>query len=326
MVDVGNKNETERVALARGRIFVGEEAFLMIKSGTLPKGDVLSLAEAAGICAAKQTSSLLPLCHPISLSAVSLWFEFDEERYEIIAFCEAKIRARTGVEMEALCGVNGALLCVYDLVKPVNPALVVREALLLRKEGGKSGIWTHPEDSGAADKPHTTKEVRDHLLEGVSVAGLVASDSISRGDANDTSGEQMLEHSKRLGAKVADALVIVPDEISAIRRVIAALVERSDVDVVLVSGGTGPGPRDVTPEALDSCGVKMIPGIGEVLRAEGRKKTPFAILSRGGGGVLNGKLVIALPGSPKAVHEGLDVVAPLVKHIVSMARGGGHNG
>ena len=144
MIDVGPKTATHRKAVAQGSIKLSQEAFAAIVNRANPKGDVLSLAEIAGIMAAKKTSDLIPLCHPLPLEKVQLRFESNQDSASITVFCEVSTTSKTGVEMEALSGVNGALLTIYDLSKAVNPVLIISEIRLNTKEGGKSGPWRHP--------------------------------------------------------------------------------------------------------------------------------------------------------------------------------------
>jgi cyclic pyranopterin monophosphate synthase len=144
MVDVGGKELTRRRALAGGRIVLGGAAFALVRDRRLPKGDALVLAEVAGVLAAKKTAELIPLCHPLGLDQVALAFTLDEEAAAVDAFCEVATSGRTGVEMEALAGVTLALLTIWDLAKPIEAALALDQVRLLRKEGGKSGSWTHP--------------------------------------------------------------------------------------------------------------------------------------------------------------------------------------
>ena len=144
MADVAAKPVTCRLALASGKINVGEKAFALLKDKALPKGDALALAEFAGIQAAKQTPSLIPLCHPISLNRVSIHTHLIESEFAVEVFAMAEIDAKTGVEMEALCGLNIALLTIWDLTKPINAALEITDVKLLYKSGGKRGDWVHP--------------------------------------------------------------------------------------------------------------------------------------------------------------------------------------
>ncbi len=150
MADVAGKAVTRRLAMATGRIVLGAEAMQRLLDGTLPKGDPLAMAEIAGIQAAKRTPELIPLCHPISLNRVAVRFRAVPEEQAVVAWCLAEIAERTGVEMEALCGLNAALLTIWDLVKPVEPALGISDVKLLYKSGGKRGVWVHPDGMDAA--------------------------------------------------------------------------------------------------------------------------------------------------------------------------------
>ncbi len=149
MADVAAKPVTYRLALASGTITVGEEAFALLRDKALPKGDALALAEFAGIQAAKQTPSLIPLCHPISLNRVSIHTKLREDKFAVDVYAIAEIDAKTGVEMEALCGLNIALLTIWDLTKPINAALEITNIKLEYKSGGKRGDWVHPDGISA---------------------------------------------------------------------------------------------------------------------------------------------------------------------------------
>ena len=133
MVDVGAKAETKREALASGVIRMSE--------GSMKKGDVLGVARIAGIMGAKKTAELIPLCHLLNLTKVEIDFEYLEEEHGIRAICHTACTGRTGVEMEALTGVNTALLTIYDMCKAVDRGMEIREIHLLEKSGGKSGKW-----------------------------------------------------------------------------------------------------------------------------------------------------------------------------------------
>jgi molybdenum cofactor biosynthesis protein MoaC len=145
MADISAKSASHRVAVAGGKIIIGKEAFQLLVDGKLPKGDPLAMAEIAGIQAAKQAPSLLPLCHPISLNRVFIHSVLRPEEKAVELFCVAEIAEKTGVEMEALTGLSVALLTIWDLVKPVNPALEITDNRLIYKSGGKRGTWVHPD-------------------------------------------------------------------------------------------------------------------------------------------------------------------------------------
>ena len=144
MVDVSGKEETERVAVARGSIFMSRECFVKVRDGGMKKGDVLGVARGAGIMGAKKTSELIPLCHILNLTKLAVDFELHEENNEVRAFCTAKTTGRTGVEMEALTGVSTALLTVYDMCKAVDKTMEIGKIRLCTKKGGKSGDFVHP--------------------------------------------------------------------------------------------------------------------------------------------------------------------------------------
>ena len=145
MVDVGGKSETHRVAVAAGRIRMQPATFEMIRSGSAKKGDVLGIARIAAIQAAKRTSELIPLCHLLQLTKCTVDFELLAENgsYAVQAQCLVKTTGKTGVEMEALIGVQIALLTIYDMCKAVDKAMVITDVHLLSKAGGKSGdfVW-----------------------------------------------------------------------------------------------------------------------------------------------------------------------------------------
>jgi cyclic pyranopterin phosphate synthase len=141
MVDVTDKAETQRVAVAQGGIRMSEAAFAAIQQGTAEKGDVLGVARVAGIMAAKRTAELIPLCHPLMLTSVKVDFELHPETLTVDAVCTAKLSGKTGVEMEALTGVSVALLTIYDMCKALDKGMVMTDIRLLEKSGGKSGSY-----------------------------------------------------------------------------------------------------------------------------------------------------------------------------------------
>lgn len=141
MVDVGDKPITQRRALASGRIFVNEVVYKAIAEGTAQKGDVLGVARLAGIMAAKRTSDMIPLCHPLFLSKCALDFEMQPEEKAVKAVATVKTSGQTGVEMEALHAVSVALLTIYDMCKAMDRRMEIKDIHLERKEGGKSGTF-----------------------------------------------------------------------------------------------------------------------------------------------------------------------------------------
>ena len=139
MVDVSDKEVTHREAVAEGTIAVSREVMDAIKGRKVRKGDVLTVAQVAGIMGTKRTSELIPMCHPLALTNAAVTFEVDSEACEIKAICRAVTDGKTGVEMEALTGVTTALLTIYDMCKAIDKRMVVRDVHLVEKSGGKSG-------------------------------------------------------------------------------------------------------------------------------------------------------------------------------------------
>lgn len=322
MIDVGEKPVSLRRAIARGSIQLSQQAFQAIVDRKNPKGNVLALAEVAGITTAKRTSDLLPLCHPLSLNQILIRFEMDSKKSQVLTECEVLTHAKTGVEMEALCGVQGALLCIYDLSKAIHcepeEAPVLLDTRLILKEGGRSGTYRINQTRSPDLAPSPP-------LEGKRALVLTLSDTASQGLSQDLSGPILLERLKTLGADIR-SLGILPDEQDQIRNKLMSEIEggRPTPDLILTTGGTGLSPRDCTPDAIQSLGGKEVKGLGELLRSSGAAHTSLSWLSRSSAWILHGVLVIALPGSPKAVTEGMQALEPLLPHALATLQGARH--
>ena len=141
MVDVGAKDHTHRIAITSGYIRMEPDTLRLIRQGGHKKGDVLGIARVAGIMAAKKTPDLIPLCHPLALTRIAIDFELDENSSRILCRAQVETRGQTGVEMEALCATQVALLTIYDMCKAVDRGMVIGEVRLEEKAGGKSGHW-----------------------------------------------------------------------------------------------------------------------------------------------------------------------------------------
>ncbi len=141
MVDVGGKRVTRRSAVARGVVAMGRPAFEALAGGRLAKGDALAVARLAGIQAAKRTSEIVPLCHPLALESVEVDVALDASRREAVVTATARITGKTGVEMEALTAVSAACLALYDMIKALDRGAAIREIVLREKSGGRSGVY-----------------------------------------------------------------------------------------------------------------------------------------------------------------------------------------
>lgn len=142
MVDVSDKDVTKREATAEGFLYVNDDVITQISEAKIAKGDVFAVARVAGIQGAKRCSDLIPLCHPLALSKVDVNFEIEPAQSRIRATCFCKLSGKTGVEMEALTGVNVALLTLFDMCKAIDPAMRLDGIKVLEKKGGKTGYWT----------------------------------------------------------------------------------------------------------------------------------------------------------------------------------------
>lgn len=324
MADVGAKTVTARRAAALGHIDVGETAAARIRAGTMPKGDPLPLAETAGLMGAKRTSELIPLCHPLPLDHVALDCRLaaDDNRVEVT--CVVAVEAKTGVEMEALAGVQAALLTVYDLCKPVDPALTIEGSRLLFKEGGKSGYWEHP----AGVPEHLRERLRPAApelpLTGLTAAVVTVSDRAAEGTYEDRSGPALAEALAAAGCGIV-AREVVADDAPALQALLERCIDEHRPDLVLTTGGTGLSPRDITPEAVASLSSRTVPGLAELLRQAGARHTPMSWLSRSLAGVVGDSLVITLPGSTRGVRQSLAALLPVLPHACRIVGRGTHN-
>ena len=256
----------------------------------------------AGIQAAKGTSQLIPHCHPLPIEYVGIDFTVDEEWVDIRA--EVKAIHRTGVEMEALTAASVAALTLYDMLKFLGRSMTIENVALVRKTGGKSQLKA---PAGIS------------LRAGV----LVLSDTVAGGGREDGAGTLIRERLAGLGLTI-EQYMILPDEIDLTIRTLRDWCDVQHLDLIVSTGGTGLGPRDTTPEAVDSLIERRLPGVEEAMRAHGQERTPYAMLSRGRAGQRGRTVLVALPGSPRAVAECLDALLPALLHAVPMMQGEGH--
>jgi cyclic pyranopterin phosphate synthase len=278
------------------------ETIQRVRAGTVPKGDVLATARAAGILAAKRTPDLIPLCHPIPITHAGVDFELRADAIVVTAFASAVWP--TGVEMEALTAASIAALTLYDMLKPLDSDLTIDQVRLLEKQGGKSDFEETP-----------ARPIR--------AAVLVASDRAAAGRVEDRSGQMIAEELARFPVDVASRTV-VPDDQEVIERTLRRLSDEEKCDLVLTTGGTGLGPRDVTVEATRAVIEREAPGIAEAARGFGQERDPRSMLSRATAGVRGKTLIVNLPGSPKGVRESLAPLLPGLLHAVRMLAGEGH--
>jgi len=302
MVNITKKNNTLRKAIATAVVRVSKhETIDAIQQGKVPKGDVFEFSRAAGLLAVKKTSDVIPDCHPLPVEFAAI--RHSVEDLTIIIEVEVHTIYKTGVEVEAMHGAAIVALTIYDMLKPIDDAIEISTVKLLRKEGGKS-------------------DVINELDEELTCAVIVCSDSISKGEGNDTAGVAIVERMKRLGIDSA-TYEIIPDDVDVIRSK-AEELSAKDIDLLIFTGGTGLSPRDVTPEAISPLIETPIPGIMEAVRHYGQERMPYAMLSRGVAGFIKNSLVITLPGSVRAVNEAMDALFPHLLHVFKVRAGFRH--
>ncbi len=302
MIDVSPKFNSLRYAKAEGYLYGNPDALARVADRTVPKGDVLEVARAAGILAAKRCSDMIVFCHPIPLDWVEVNFEVEPEHIRVIA--EVRSVWKTGVEVEAITAVTGALLNAYDMLKPLDTELSFGGIRVMKKRGGKS-------------------DFADTFSKPVQAAVLVLSDSTNAGTRKDKSGLIIKEFLKDQPVEIS-IYEVLPDDRKLIAERLIALADKEKMQLVFTTGGTGLGPRDVTPEATLDVLERTVPGIVEAIRKHGRDRTPFAMLSRGEAGVRGDCVIINLPGSSKGAQESLQALFPGLLHIFPMMRGKGH--
>jgi molybdenum cofactor biosynthesis protein MoaC len=290
------------MATARAVLRVAPSTIGLLRSGQLPKGDPLPVARIAAIQAAKKTSDLIPFCHPVDIEHADCRFDVQADTVEITATVTAV--HKTGVEMEALTAASVAALTIYDMVKMVDDAAEILTVRLLEKKGGKS-------------------DHRKPLSRPVRAGVLIVSDSVVAGTRIDESG-------KRLGARLAEqgvdvvAVEAIADERATIESTLKNWADENRFDIICTTGGTGLGPRDVTPEATLAVLDREVPGVAEAIRQYGQNRMPTAMLSRAVAGLRGNTLIVNLPGSVSGVNDGLDALLPGILHAFAMIDGGGH--
>jgi len=299
MVDVTDKVVTVRIAKAEGKISMLPETILAIQNDALPKGNVLTTAKISGIQSAKKTAEMIPMCHQLNLSFADIEFEMEEDG--ILIKSSVKTKEATGVEMEALSAVSGAALTIYDMCKSVDKSMVIGEIKLVKKVGGKS----------------------DHTVEYRPNVGVITlSDSISSGQGEDKSGPILINGFSDAGCLVNHHETF-PDGSKKLVSTIQDWV-KDGVELIITTGGTGLGPRDLTIETMEKVFTSKLPGVEQALHAYGRGKVKTAMLSRLTAGVVNGVIVICLPGSTGAAKDALQVLIPTIFHSFHMMKGEKH--
>ena len=295
MVDISDKVLSARVAIAEGKIFMDKKTIKSIEDKSLPKGDVLTVAKISGIQAAKKTYESIPMCHQINLSFIDVSFIIEKDCIKISAI--AKTNEATGVEMEALSAVSNAALTIYDMCKSADKNMSISNISLIKKTGGKTSHNTNYRPK---------------------VGVITLSDSVFSGENQDLSG-LILSNGFRDSGCIVEDTIILPD---GSEELIPTIKEWSfkNVELILTTGGTGLGSRDLTTGIIEKIFDSKLPGVEQALHSYGYTKIKSAMLSRLLAGVMGKTIIICLPGSPGAVKDALNVLIPFIFHSFHMLR------
>jgi molybdenum cofactor biosynthesis protein MoaC len=296
MIDISNKTKTLRTATAKGVLKLNNTTIELIHQKKIPKGDPIAVAKVAAIQAAKNTSNIIPYCHPLPVDYVGVDFNIGKDFIEVNVTVKAIYK--TGVEMEALTAASVAVLTLYDMMKMLDDEIEILTVKLVSKKGGKSDY-----------KTEFKKPLR--------AAVLVMSDSVSAGKKSDESGKMIQEKLLKHGIEVSD-YAIIPDDTEMIKSKLINYADEMKLDLVITTGGTGFSPKDYSPEATSQILEREIPGISETLRNYGQERTPFSMLSRGKAGIRGNTIIVNLPGSKKGVSESLQALFPGLLHAFKM--------
>jgi len=302
MVNITKKSNTLRKAIAGATVSVSkQETINALVQRKVPKGDVFEFARAAGLFGVKRTSDVIPDCHPLPVEYTSITFEINGLDVNILV--EVHTIYKTGVEVEAMHGASVTALTMYDMLKPIDKGIEIRNIKLLEKSGGKS-------------------DLKNKKFPELKAAVVVCSDSVFKNQSEDHSGKAVVSRMEQFGIETLK-YDIVPDEIEAIQTK-AMQFAGIEHQLLIFTGGTGLSPRDVTPEAILPLLDRSIDGVMETARRYGQERMPYAMLSRGVAGFIGETLVLTLPGSKNGVEETIDALFPQILHLFKINKGQKH--
>ena len=302
MFDVSAKPDSYRTARAKAVLNIDAKTAKLIRQGKSPKGNIVEAAKIAATSGAKKTPDLIPYCHPIPIDHIKVQVSIKAQAIEVDV--QVKSIWKTGMEMEALVGASIGALTIYDMLKPIDDTLFISSVKLVEKSGG---IGQFRINDG------------NKIRAGV----IVVSDSVAAGRRADKSGKFIVKALKDRSIEVVK-YQIVPDDSSVIEELLIKYSDCLHLNLILTTGGTGLGPRDITPESTRKVIDREIAGIVEGSRAYGQRRAPLSMLSRGIAGLRDKCLIINLPGSLNAVSESLEFLFPGLEHAFQMMEGHGH--
>jgi cyclic pyranopterin monophosphate synthase len=312
MVDVGRKAVTARRAVASATVRMRPDVLATLVGAGGPKGDAFVTARLAGIGAAKRTSELIPLCHPLPLDRVDVDLQSDAGAGTVTILASASATARTGVEMEALTAASVAALTLYDMAKALQRDIVIERLELVSKSGGGSGDY-HRDTGSAAPVGSAEHEA----------VVVTCSNRSAAGERADESGPALVVALAEAGFDVDPGVRVVPDDAAEVAGLLESLADAGH-RLIVTTGGTGLSPTDVTAAATRRVIEREAPGLAEMMRAAGLRSTPMASLSAGVVGIRGRTLIANLPGSPRGAIESLEALLPVLPHALEQIQGADH--
>jgi len=302
MVDITFKNKSLRTAVATATVEVSLPATIQaVEQSTVPKGDVFAFGRAAGLLGIKRTSDVIPDCHPLPIEYANISYTISG--LEIIIEVEVKAIYRTGIEVEAMHGASVTALTLYDMLKPIDPSISIKEIRLAAKSGGKK------DRQPSSPAPYNA-------------AVIICSDSVHSGTKEDKAAWLIEDRLSCFNVHIKET-VVIPDDTKAIQSATSRLVDVA-MNMIILCGGTGLSRKDITPDAITPLLDTSIPGIMEYARSYGQERMPYAMLSRSVAGFIRDTLVLTFPGAPQAAEEYISALFPQVLHVFAIRNGERH--
>ena len=304
MIDITHKISTKRIATASAIVKVGNtDTIDKVLNKQVPKGDVLEMAKTAGLFAVKNTANSIPDCHPLPVEFTKVEYVINREACEIKIEINVGTVYKTGVEVEAMHGASIIALTIYDMLKPIDKNIEIRNIKLEQKKGGKSD--------------YNKSKIQD-----IKAAVIVCSDTVSAKQKEDTAGKFLVNQLNEIGIEHVEYVVISDDKLG-ITKTCKKWVH-SGTNLILFTGGTGLSNRDNTPEAIKPLLDKELPGVAEQLRNYGMQRMPYAMLSRSIAGVISNSIVVTFPGSLGGVKDGMAAIFPAILHAFQVLKNEPH--
>ncbi|MFQ3576098.1 MAG: bifunctional molybdenum cofactor biosynthesis protein MoaC/MoaB [Cytophagales bacterium] len=296
MVNITHKKNTLRKAIAVAHVTFGSpKTSQAIIEQTVPKGNVLEAAKIAALFAAKNTSNAIPDCHPLPIEFTEIRFQLNDDSLKIE--CEIHTIYKTGVEVEAMYAASVAAITCYDMLKPIDKQIVVQEIKLLEKSGGKTSQKRLPEN-----------------LE----VGIVICSNKQEDDEKSSIGYLAKKKFESLGIRIGHFAKVELNSVDIEREFRFCL--ESKFNLIIMIGGTGISPNDITTDIINPYIEKRLLGVEESIRSYGQSRTPYAMLSRSLVGLSGESLVMVLPGSKNGMLESIDAVFPEILHSFWMLK------